>query len=61
MSRLMELIRSAAVWLKVTSSRGVSAIEYGLLASLIALVLIAAVTTLGTNLKSVFTHVSQSV
>lgn len=61
MSRFVELARSAAVWLKVTSPRGVSAIEYGLLASLIALVIIAAVTTLGTNLKSVFTSVSTSV
>ncbi len=61
MSRLMELSRSAAVWLKVTSNRGVSAIEYGLLAALIALVIIAAVTTLGTNLKSVFTGISTSI
>jgi pilus assembly protein Flp/PilA len=61
MSRLIELSRSAAVWLKVTSGRGVSAIEYGLLAALIALVIIAAVTTLGTNLKSVFTTISTSV
>ena len=33
MSRLIELSRSAAVWLKVTSNRGVSAIEYGLIGS----------------------------
>jgi pilus assembly protein Flp/PilA len=61
MSRLMELSRSAAVWLKVTSNRGVSAIEYGLLAALIALVIIAAVTTLGTNLSSVFSGISTSI
>jgi pilus assembly protein Flp/PilA len=61
MSRLIELSRSAAVWLKVSSNRGVSAIEYGLLAALIALVIIAGVTTLGTNLKAVFTTISTSV
>jgi pilus assembly protein Flp/PilA len=61
MSRLAELSRSAAVWLNVTSNRGVSAIEYGLLAALIALVIIAAVTTLGTNLSGVFSTISSSV
>jgi pilus assembly protein Flp/PilA len=61
MSRLMELSRSAAIWLKVRSNRGVSAIEYGLLAALIALVIIAAVTTLGTNLKGVFNTISTSI
>ena len=61
MSRLIELSRSAAVWLRVSSKRGVSAIEYGLLAALIALVIIAAITTLGTNLKTVFTNIGTSV
>jgi pilus assembly protein Flp/PilA len=61
MSRLVELSRSAAVWLKVSSNRGASAIEYGLLAALIALVIIAAITTLGTNLKGVFDKISTSV
>jgi pilus assembly protein Flp/PilA len=61
MSRLMELSKSAAAWLRVTSNRGVSAIEYGLLAALIALVIIAAVTTLGTNLSGVFSTISSSV
>ena len=61
MSRLIELSRTAAVWLRVDSRRGVSAIEYGLLAALIALVIIAGITTLGTKLNSVFTNVSTSV
>jgi pilus assembly protein Flp/PilA len=34
--------------------RGVTALEYGLIASLVAVVIISAVTTLGTNLKSTF-------
>ncbi len=61
MSRSIKLFRSAAVWLNATSNRGVSAIEYGLLAALIALVIIAAVTTLGTNLSGVFSTISSSV
>ncbi len=61
MNRFVELSRSAALWLNATSKRGVSAIEYGLLAALIALVIIAAITTLGTNLQGVFNTISSSV
>jgi pilus assembly protein Flp/PilA len=61
MSRIIELSKSAALWLKAGSKRGASAVEYGLLAALIALVIIAAVTTVGTNLKGVFTSISTQV
>ncbi len=37
---------------------GVTAIEYGLIAALIAVVIIVAVTAVGTNLTNVFTTVS---
>jgi pilus assembly protein Flp/PilA len=37
---------------------GVAAIEYGLIAALIAVVIIGAVTTLGTNLSAKFTYVA---
>ena len=37
---------------------GVTAIEYGLIASLIAVVIITAVTLVGTNLTSVFNYVA---
>jgi pilus assembly protein Flp/PilA len=40
---------------------GASAVEYGLLVALIAVVIITAVTTLGTNLAGKFTEVSTSV
>jgi len=40
---------------------GATAIEYGLIAALIAVALIAILTTLGTNLKDTFTKVSDSV
>ena len=38
--------------------KGVTALEYGLIASLIAVAIIGAVTTLGTNLTSVFNKVA---
>jgi pilus assembly protein Flp/PilA len=44
-----------------TDRRGVTALEYGLIAGLIAVVIIGAVTLLGTNLSSLFTTVSTSV
>ena len=40
---------------------GATMIEYGLLAALIAVVLIAVITTLGTNLKSTFTTISNKM
>jgi pilus assembly protein Flp/PilA len=41
--------------------RGVTAIEYGLLASLIAVAIITTVTTLGTNLNTKFTAISTAL
>ena len=40
------------------NDRGASAVEYGLLVFLIALVIIVAVTLLGTNLSSIFNKVA---
>ncbi len=40
---------------------GATAIEYGLIASLIAVVLIAILTTLGGNLKTTFTSISSAL
>lgn len=37
---------------------GVTAIEYGLIAALIAVVLIAGATLVGTNLNAIFTYIS---
>ena len=38
--------------------RGATAVEYGLMVSLIAIVIIAAVTLVGTNLNNIFTAVA---
>lgn len=40
---------------------GVTAIEYGLIAALIAVVCIAAWTAIGTNLNSAFTSIENSI
>ncbi|MDE2005404.1 MAG: Flp family type IVb pilin [Rhodospirillales bacterium] len=41
--------------------RGISALEYGLLAGLIAVVLIGVLSTLGTDIKNLFNGVSSDV
>jgi pilus assembly protein Flp/PilA len=53
MSRLL----SGFVALK-RDGRGVTALEYGLIAALIAVVIITAVSTLGTNLSTTFTTIA---
>ena len=45
----------------VKDEEGATAIEYGLIAALISVVIIAAVTTVGTNLTGVFTSVATSL
>jgi pilus assembly protein Flp/PilA len=41
----------------IRDEEGVTAIEYGLIAALIAVVIIGAVTLVGTNLENVFSYV----
>jgi len=45
----------------VSDESGVTAIEYGLIAALIAVVIIAAVKTVGTSLSGTFTSVANSL
>ncbi len=45
----------------VRDESGATAIEYGLIAALIAVVIITTLTTVGTNLKAVFTSVGTSL
>jgi pilus assembly protein Flp/PilA len=45
----------------VRDESGATAIEYGLIAALIAVVVITAITTVGTNLSTTFTKVSGSL
>ena len=61
MRRFSDMCRSAYAWFKVESEDGVAAIEYGLLAALIAVVIITAVTLVGTNLTGVFNQLASKV
>ncbi|WP_312222122.1 Flp family type IVb pilin [Rhizobium rhizoryzae] len=45
----------------VKEESGATAIEYGLIAALISVALIAGATTLGTNLNSVFQNISSKM
>jgi pilus assembly protein Flp/PilA len=51
-------IRLAA---KAKTERGASAVEYGLLVALIAVIIIAAVTTLGSHLSGIFSKTAAAV
>ncbi|MBN3828169.1 Flp family type IVb pilin [Burkholderia sp. Ac-20384] len=53
MSRLIERI----AWF-VQDQDGVTAIEYGLIAALIAIGIVVALTTIGTDLKTVFSTIA---
>lgn len=45
----------------VRDESGATAIEYGLIAALIAVVIIGAVTLVGTNLSTTFTNISTKI
>jgi pilus assembly protein Flp/PilA len=58
---LSQLVKFQVKVAALRSDRGATAVEYGLMVALIAVVIIAAVTTLGSTLKTVFTDVATSV
>lgn len=53
--------KKVAGWLAIESEGGVTAIEYGLIASLIALAIIVGATALGANLGGLFTYIAGKV
>ena len=56
------IIATKATMLKIRrDERGVTALEYGLIAALIAVAIVSAVTKVGTNLASTFTKIATSV
>jgi pilus assembly protein Flp/PilA len=57
----VEIIQRIASKLIVKSQNGVTAVEYGLIASLIAIAIIAGVTLVGTNLNALFNYVGGKV
>ena len=50
--------KTIAHYLSIESEKGVTAIEYGLLASVISLAIIVAATLVGTNLNTVFNSIA---
>jgi pilus assembly protein Flp/PilA len=58
LSHLVKLQVKAAA---LRNDRGATAVEYGLMVALIAIVIIVAVSLLGTNLSTVFNTVATSV
>jgi pilus assembly protein Flp/PilA len=46
---------------RLLDERGATAVEYGLMVALIAVVIIAAVTLLGGNLNSIFNSVASAI
>jgi len=46
---------------RINNDRGATAVEYGLMVALIAIVIIVAVALLGTNLSTMFNKVAGSV
>jgi pilus assembly protein Flp/PilA len=55
------MTKLAAKMQTIRAEKGATAVEYGLMVALIAIVIIAAVVVLGTNLSTLFNTVSQSV
>lgn len=58
LSRLVKLQLKATA---LRNDRGATAVEYGLMVALIAIVIIGAVTLLGTNLSSLFNRIATTV
>ena len=55
------LSKKLARFLSLDSERGVTAIEYGLIASLVAVAIIVGITLVGTNLNGLFSYVGGKV
>ncbi len=53
--------KKIADWFFIESERGVTAIEYGLIASLVALAIIVGITALGVNLNALFSYIAGKV
>ncbi len=63
MGRCVEVLQKLYVWARVRleSDEGATAVEYGLMVALIAIVIIAAVTAVGTNLDALFDAIAAAL
>jgi pilus assembly protein Flp/PilA len=55
---MMKRIMNKVVYFLTNKERGATAVEYALMVALIAAVIIAAVTLLGTNINTIFTNIA---
>jgi pilus assembly protein Flp/PilA len=53
--------KKIAQFLSIDSEKGVTAIEYGLIASLVAIAIIIGITLVGTNLNGLFNYIGGKV
>ncbi|HWK95903.1 MAG TPA: Flp family type IVb pilin [Pseudolabrys sp.] len=58
---MRQISRTVAGWFSIESETGVTAIEYGLIASLVALAIIVGVTTLGVDLGALFSYIGGKI
>jgi pilus assembly protein Flp/PilA len=58
---MRNISKTVARWLCVDSEKGVTAIEYGLIASLVAVAIIVGITLVGTNLNALFNYIGGKV
>lgn len=58
---MRDVSRQIAHWFSIDSDRGVTAIEYGLIASLVAIAIIVGITLVGTNLNGLFNYIGGKV
>ena len=56
-----DICTKIAISLGIKSERGVTAIEYGLIAALVALAIITGITLVGTNLSGLFSYIGGKV
>lgn len=56
------MVKIVKTWLGIKSdNRGVTALEYGLIAAVVAIVMVAGASTLGNKLNTVFSNVSSNL
>jgi pilus assembly protein Flp/PilA len=58
---MRKVSKKVAAWLAIESEQGVTAIEYGLIASLVAVSIIVGITLVGTNLNGLFNYIGGKV
>lgn len=58
---MIQMFQQFAAWLQVRDEKGATAVEYGMLVALIAAVIVAIVATLGGQINTAFTTISNEL